>query len=86
MSFKLLSYNVRYGGGGREPHLAAVIREADPDLVVLQEATDPRVVEDGHRSPPNRARDSASNSASEPVISRSFSRSKRRNSRRAKAR
>jgi endonuclease/exonuclease/phosphatase family metal-dependent hydrolase len=45
MTFKLLSYNVRYGGGGREPQLAAVIRKADPDLVVLQEATDPRVVE-----------------------------------------
>jgi exodeoxyribonuclease-3 len=45
VTFKLLSYNVRYGGGGREPQLAAVIREADPDLVVLQEATDTRVVE-----------------------------------------
>ncbi len=45
MSLKLLSYNVRYGGGGREPRLAAVIREADPDLVVFQEATDPQVVE-----------------------------------------
>jgi endonuclease/exonuclease/phosphatase family metal-dependent hydrolase len=45
LSFKLLSYNVRYGGGGRESQLAAVIRDADPDLVVLQEATDPRVVE-----------------------------------------
>ncbi|HEX8146513.1 MAG TPA: endonuclease/exonuclease/phosphatase family protein [Pyrinomonadaceae bacterium] len=45
MSLKLLSYNVRYGGGGREPQLAAVIRDADPDLVVLQEATDPLVVE-----------------------------------------
>jgi len=45
LSFKLLSYNVRYGGVGREPQLAAVVREADPDLVVFQEATDPRVVE-----------------------------------------
>ena len=45
MSFKLLSYNIRYGGTGRERQLAAVIKEADPDLVVLQEATDPRVVE-----------------------------------------
>lgn len=45
MSLKLLSYNVRYGGAGREAALAAVIHEADPDLVVLQEATDPRVVE-----------------------------------------
>jgi exodeoxyribonuclease-3 len=45
VTFKLLSYNVRYGGAGREGALAAVISEADPDLVVLQEATDPRVVE-----------------------------------------
>lgn len=45
MTFKLLSYNVRYGGAGREGALAAVIGEADPDLVILQEATDPRVVE-----------------------------------------
>ena len=44
MSLKLLSYNVRFGGAGREPLLAAVIRDADPDLVILQEATDPRVV------------------------------------------
>lgn len=44
MTFKLLSYNVRFGGGGREAQLASVIKEADPDLVVLQEATDPRVV------------------------------------------
>jgi endonuclease/exonuclease/phosphatase family metal-dependent hydrolase len=45
VTLKLLSYNVRYGGGGRETRLASVIRDADPDLVVLQEATDPRVVE-----------------------------------------
>ena len=45
MTLRLLSYNVRYGGTGREPQLAAAIRAADPDLVVLQEATEPRVVE-----------------------------------------
>jgi exodeoxyribonuclease-3 len=45
VTFKLLSYNVRYGGAGREAPLAAVIKESDPDLVVLQEASDPRVVE-----------------------------------------
>ena len=45
MTLKLLSYNVRYGGAGREQHLAAAIRESDPDLVILQEATLPRVVE-----------------------------------------
>lgn len=44
MSLRLLSYNVRYGGAGRESQLSAVVREADPDLVVLQEASDTRVV------------------------------------------
>ncbi len=45
MTLRLLSYNVRYGGAGREAQLAASIRLADPDLVVLQEATRPDVVE-----------------------------------------
>jgi exodeoxyribonuclease III len=42
---KLLSYNIRFGGAGRENHLAAVIKEAAPDLVVFQEAILPRVIE-----------------------------------------
>ena len=41
---RLLSYNIRFGGTGREEPLAEVIREADPDVVVFQEASDPRVV------------------------------------------
>jgi exodeoxyribonuclease-3 len=41
---RLLSYNIRYGGRGREQHLAAVIRTLTPDIVVLQEATAPDVV------------------------------------------
>jgi endonuclease/exonuclease/phosphatase family metal-dependent hydrolase len=45
MTLRLLSYNVRYGGAGREAQLAAAVRLADPDLVVLQEATRPEVVE-----------------------------------------
>jgi len=45
VTLRLLSYNVRFGGAGREQQLAANIREAEPDLVVLQEATEPRVVE-----------------------------------------
>jgi len=45
MIFKLVSYNIRYGGFGREKHLAAVIRDCAPDLVVFQEATHPRVIE-----------------------------------------
>jgi endonuclease/exonuclease/phosphatase family metal-dependent hydrolase len=42
---RLLSYNIRYGGTGHEAALAAMIRSATPDLVVLQEATNPQVVE-----------------------------------------
>ncbi|HWT00900.1 MAG TPA: endonuclease/exonuclease/phosphatase family protein [Pyrinomonadaceae bacterium] len=45
MSFKLLSYNIRKGGGGREALLAEVIRGCEPDLVLLQEAVRPDVVE-----------------------------------------
>lgn len=45
MTLKLLSYNIRYGGAGREARLAAVVRAVEPDLVMLQEATDPAVVE-----------------------------------------
>lgn len=45
MALKLLSYNIRYGGAGREAQLAGVIRACDPDIVVFQEATLPRVVE-----------------------------------------
>jgi len=40
-----MSYNIRYGGRGREEALASVIRACRPDLVVLQEATRPAVVE-----------------------------------------
>jgi exodeoxyribonuclease-3 len=41
---RLLSYNIRYGGRGRERAIGAVIRAADPHVVVLQEATDPPAV------------------------------------------
>jgi exodeoxyribonuclease-3 len=41
---KFLSYNIRFGGRGREHRLAEVIRAVAPDLVVFQEATDPVVV------------------------------------------
>lgn len=44
MSLRLLSYNIRYGGVGREEAIAAAIRAADPDLVVLQEASRPDAV------------------------------------------
>lgn len=45
MTLSLLSYNIRFGGAGREERIAAVVRECAPDVVVFQEATDPRVVE-----------------------------------------
>jgi exodeoxyribonuclease-3 len=44
VTFRLLSYNIRRGGSGREAALVAVIRSASADLVVLQEATRPDVV------------------------------------------
>ena len=45
MTLRLLSYNIRRGGAGREQPLAAVIRAVAPDIVVLEEATRPEVVE-----------------------------------------
>jgi len=42
---RLLSYNIRRGGAGREDALLAVIRPCAPDIVVLQEATVPAVIE-----------------------------------------
>ena len=45
MRLRLLSYNIQFGGRGREQQLAAVIRHVDPDVVMLQEATDKSVVQ-----------------------------------------
>ncbi len=45
MTLKLLSYNIRFGGLGREDALADVIKTVAPDLVVFQEATHPSVIE-----------------------------------------
>jgi len=42
---KLLSYNIRFGGSGREAALAQAITAVNPDLVVFQEATSPAVIE-----------------------------------------
>jgi exodeoxyribonuclease III len=36
---RLMSYNIRFGGVGREKRIAEVIRLCAPDIVVLQEAT-----------------------------------------------
>jgi exodeoxyribonuclease-3 len=42
---RLLTYNIRYGGVGRVGPLASVVKACAPDVVVLQEATRPEVVE-----------------------------------------
>jgi endonuclease/exonuclease/phosphatase family metal-dependent hydrolase len=42
---RLLSYNIKRGGAGREDALLSVIRPCAPDIVVLQEATVPAVIE-----------------------------------------
>jgi endonuclease/exonuclease/phosphatase family metal-dependent hydrolase len=41
----LLSYNIRFGGRGRETFIADVIRAVAPDIVLFQEAIEPAVVE-----------------------------------------
>jgi endonuclease/exonuclease/phosphatase family metal-dependent hydrolase len=41
---KLLSYNIRFGGRGREKELTEVIRAVAPDIVVFQEAIDDRLI------------------------------------------
>jgi exodeoxyribonuclease-3 len=46
VSFRLLSYNIRHGGRGREAQLAEVIVACRPDLVIFQEATRPEVIDE----------------------------------------
>ena len=41
----MVSYNIRFGGRGRDGLIADVLGKLEPDLVVLAEATDPRVVD-----------------------------------------
>jgi endonuclease/exonuclease/phosphatase family metal-dependent hydrolase len=42
---KLLSYNIRFGGLGREAQLAEAVKAIAPDLVIFQEASAPSVIE-----------------------------------------
>jgi exodeoxyribonuclease-3 len=41
---RIASYNIRFGGGDRIGRLIAVVRALSPDVLLLQEATDPRAV------------------------------------------
>jgi exodeoxyribonuclease-3 len=45
VSFRLLTYNIRRGGTDRAAAIARVIEACCPDIVLLQEATDPPTVE-----------------------------------------
>jgi exodeoxyribonuclease-3 len=42
---RVLTYNILHGGVGRERPLAAIISDCNPDIVVLQEAIRPSVVQ-----------------------------------------
>jgi exodeoxyribonuclease-3 len=46
VTFRLLTYNIRVGGAGRVEPLARVINACAPDVVLLQEATRPAVIEE----------------------------------------
>ena len=50
MTFRLLTYNILHGGGDRVEAIAEVINACAPDLVLLQEATDPANVEQHRRA------------------------------------
>src|SRR5436305_12942095 len=45
MRLRLLSYNIRHGGLGRQDAIASVVARSEPDVVLLQEASVPSVVE-----------------------------------------
>jgi exodeoxyribonuclease III len=44
VSLRLLSYNIRHGGVGREQPITEVIKACQPDVVILQEAVNPDLV------------------------------------------
>ena len=44
MSLRLLTYNIRYGGAGREDAIAEVIASKAPDIAILEEAERPDIV------------------------------------------
>lgn len=42
---RVVSYNIRFGGARRVAYIGRVLAELDPDVVLLQEATNPSVVD-----------------------------------------
>ena len=45
MPIRIVSYNIRFGGGRRLERIADTIRAIDPDVAVLQEASNPAAVD-----------------------------------------
>jgi exodeoxyribonuclease-3 len=45
MALRVVSYNIRFGGGRRLPLIARVLTDLEPDVVMLQEATNRYAVE-----------------------------------------
>ena len=45
MSLRILSYNIERGGVGREKAIASVIKSCEPDIVILEEASRPDIVQ-----------------------------------------
>ena len=45
MSLRILSYNIERGGVGRDKAIASVIKSCEPDIVILEEASLPDVVQ-----------------------------------------
>src|SRR5215204_6792639 len=76
---RLLTYNIRHGGAGREGPLLAVIRACNPDLVIFQEATKPAVVErlaegSGMKFCGSRPRESLAFMSRVPIVHREWHR------------
>ena len=44
-ALRLVSYNIRFGGRGRDGLISDVLGKLEPDVVVFEEAYDPRVLE-----------------------------------------
>lgn len=44
-ALRLVSYNIQRGGAGRDEAIAALLRDIQPDIVILQEASRPEIVE-----------------------------------------
>ena len=42
---RIVSYNIRFGGKGREGYIAQVLDSTKPDVVILVEANDPQVMQ-----------------------------------------